>query len=288
MKNNTLLWNSSANTCYKIRCETFEIGFAPIWRNCMLSARLSTAGHSAAHLGPPACCSVLSAPQPPHVLDVDWLLSAAAVLCVTAAPLSLATTMHRQRRHMCSGSVTASMAGVHTVGSATFGLTALLSGLCWERRCAVGNTVLHFCTVPHISEAHVLWCNTDADCLSCWLIIICADWLVYRCWLAFIRSDQSISLNADCFFNFTIQNVVILHLIWHYFWHSTLFFLKIDFLFILCLIFYALDGLIHCISCMKGALQLLLHDTPPPPPTNSYNVLKGAKWISSSSLLSEL
>lgn len=43
-------------------------------------------------------------------------------------------------------------------------------------------------------------------------------------------------------------------------------------------IYDALDGLIHCISCMKGALQLLLHNTPPPPTTtNGYNVLKGAK-----------
>lgn len=91
----------------------------------------------------------------------------------------------------------ASMAGVHTVGSATFGLTALLSGLCWERRCTVGNTVLHFCTAPRISEAHVLLMQ-HRRWLSVWLTLICADCVVYRCWLAFIGSDQSVSLNADC------------------------------------------------------------------------------------------
>lgn len=56
------------------------------------------------------------------VLDVDWLLSEACVLCYRHE------IEPGHNNHMHAGSITAmraSMAGVHTVGSATFSLTAL-------------------------------------------------------------------------------------------------------------------------------------------------------------------
>lgn len=73
-----------------------------------------------------------------HVLDVDWLLSA-AVYCVTPALLSLAITMHGQKHHMHSGGMTApSLNGWRTYSWLSYFLTdssvfwsLLGAAVCW-------------------------------------------------------------------------------------------------------------------------------------------------------------
>lgn len=92
----------SSAACSYVCAGSCAVTLPPVDSGGLITGSLSTSVHSRS-LCPRARLCVTAFVL--HVLDVDWLLSA-AVYCVTPVPLSLATTMHKQKRHMCSGSTT--------------------------------------------------------------------------------------------------------------------------------------------------------------------------------------